>query len=315
MNMNLPTKNKTTSQNLAQVEQLIRECHAQPEYLKQEKYRNAIEYCIRELTSGNLRVATPPPRQTQTQTQTQKGEKLFDKAKPSLEDSAALEWQIHTWLKLAILLYFRMMPMQEHALGKELGYRDKIPIQGDFEKKGIRVVPPAVIRYGAHLQAGVIVLPAFVNIGAYVGENSLIDTWATVGSCAQIGKGVHLSGGVGIGGVIEPVQAAPVIIEDHAFIGSRAIIVEGVLVEESAVLGAGVILTASTPIIDVSKSQEIQLRGRIPAGSVVIPGSRLKKFPAGSYSTPAALIIGQRNPNTDRKTSLEQVIRDYSISL
>jgi 2,3,4,5-tetrahydropyridine-2-carboxylate N-succinyltransferase len=218
------------------------------------------------------------------------------------------EWVVHAWLKQAILLYFRMMPMQRMA-----GGYDKIPLKTDLEAQNVRLVPPGTIRYGAHLEPGCVVMPGYVNIGAYVGAGSMVDTWATVGSCAQIGKGVHLSGGVGIGGVLEPPGARPVIVEDGAFLGSRSIVVEGVMVEEEAVLGAGVVLTASTRILDVTGPTEVVHQGRVPARSVVIPGTRRKTFPAGEYDVPCALIIGRRSASTDRKTSLESVLREFAV--
>jgi 2,3,4,5-tetrahydropyridine-2-carboxylate N-succinyltransferase len=224
------------------------------------------------------------------------------------------EWVVKAWVKEAILLYFRISEMKVGHYG-DYTYYDKIPLKTDLEKQGVRVVPPGTIRYGAHLERGCVVMPGYVNIGAYVGAGTMVDTWATVGSCAQIGAGVHLSGGVGIGGVLEPPSARPVIIEDGAFIGSRCIVVEGVHVEAEAVLGAGVTLTASTPIIDVTGKTEVIYKGRVPARSVVIPGTRSKTFPAGTYNLPCALIIGQRNKNTDRKTSLNNVLRDFALSV
>lgn len=222
-------------------------------------------------------------------------------------------WVVHAWLKQAILLYFRTQPMVEGSYG-DYRYHDKIPLKTDLAAQGVRVVPPGTIRYGAHVEAGCIIMPGYVNIGAYVGAGSMVDTWATVGSCAQIGRDVHLAGGVGIGGVLEPPGARPVIIEDGAFIGSRSIVVEGTIVEEEAVVGAGVTLTASTPIIDVTSKEERIYRGRVPARSVVVPGMRTKDFPAGSYGMPCALIIGKRTASTDRKTSLNAVLREFSIS-
>lgn len=223
-------------------------------------------------------------------------------------------WQVHAWVKKAILLYFGQATMQESTAG-DLSFYDKIPVRTDHSHSKIRVVPPAVYRYGAFLEPGVILMPAYVNIGARVGRGSMVDTWATVGSCAQIGAGVHISGGVGIGGVLEPPQGQPVIVEDGAFLGSRCIIVEGIMIEERAVLGANVTLTASTPIIDVTGQEPVEYRGRVPAGSVVIPGSREKKFPAGNYQIPCALIIGKRNSRTDDKTSLEEALREYSVAV
>ncbi|MCA9566899.1 MAG: 2,3,4,5-tetrahydropyridine-2,6-dicarboxylate N-succinyltransferase [Myxococcales bacterium] len=223
------------------------------------------------------------------------------------------EWIVHAWLKQAVLLYFRIQPMQEGSYG-DYRYHDKIPLKTDLAAQGVRVVPPGTIRYGAHVQPGCVVMPGYVNIGAFVGAGTMVDTWATVGSCAQIGRDVHLSGGVGIGGVLEPPGARPVIIEDGCFVGSRAIVVEGTLVEQEAVIGAGVTLTASTPIIDVTGHEERVYRGRVPARSVVVPGMRNKDFPAGTYGMPCALIIGKRSESTDRKTSLNAVLREYAIS-
>ena len=224
------------------------------------------------------------------------------------------EWVVHAWLKQAVLLYFRTAQMREGSFG-EYVFHDKIPLKTDLAAQNVRVVPPGTIRYGAHVEPGCIVMPGYVNIGAYVGSGSMVDTWATVGSCAQIGKGVHLSGGVGIGGVLEPPGATPVIIEDGAFIGSRCIVVEGVRVEEGAVLGAGVTLTASTPIIDVTGPEEVVHKGRVPARSVVVPGVRPKEFPAGTYHLPCALIIGKRSASTDDKTSLNSVLREFALAV
>ena len=225
------------------------------------------------------------------------------------------EWVTHAWVKQAILLYFRIQKMEPISAG-HLMFFDKIKTQ-DFSKStlGVRVVPPAVVRVGAHIARSCVLMPSFVNIGAYVGEGTMVDTWATVGSCAQIGRGVHLSGGVGIGGVLEPLQASPVIIEDYVFVGSRCVVVEGVHVEEGAVLGAGVVLTSSTKIIDVTQKNPVEIRGRVPKNSVVIPGTTQKDFPSGSYGVPCALIIGKRNENTDKKTSLNQTLREYSVSV
>jgi 2,3,4,5-tetrahydropyridine-2,6-dicarboxylate N-succinyltransferase len=217
-------------------------------------------------------------------------------------------------VKEAILLYFAMRPLEPMELGA-LRFYDKIPVKTRLEEQGIRVVPPGVARYGSFLEPGCILMPGYVNIGAYVGSGTMVDTWATVGSCAQIGKSVHLSGGVGIGGVLEPPGATPVIVGDGAFIGSRSIVVEGVMVEDEAVLGANVVLTASTPIVDVTGPYPRTTHGRIPARSVVIPGTQPKEFPAGMYHTPCALIIGQRKESTDRKTSLNDVLRTFSVSV
>lgn len=222
------------------------------------------------------------------------------------------KWQINEWVKKAILMYFPLSEMKRMQLGS-LEFYDKIPLKIDYEKQGVRVVPHAIARYGSYLSKGVILMPSYVNIGAYVGENTMVDTWATVGSCAQIGARVHLSGGVGIGGVLEPLQAAPVIVEDDVFIGSRCIVVEGVCVEKEAVLGAGVVLTGSTKIIDVTGSSPVEIKGRVPRRSVVIPGTYPKAFPAGSYQVPCALIIGKRKESTDKKTSLNEVLREYAL--
>jgi 2,3,4,5-tetrahydropyridine-2,6-dicarboxylate N-succinyltransferase len=219
------------------------------------------------------------------------------------------QWTTHEWLKKAILLYFRMTKVGPIKAGA-LGFLDKIPVKKWTGREGVRVVPHAVVRQGSFVAPGAILMPSYVNIGAYVGEGSMVDTWATVGSCAQVGAGVHISGGVGIGGVLEPVQATPVIIEDHVFLGSRCIVVEGVHVEEGAVIAAGVTLTASTKIIDVTGSTPKEIKGRVPANSVVIPGTVDKKYPAGTYGVSCALIIGQRTASTDKKTSLNQVLRD-----
>jgi len=223
-------------------------------------------------------------------------------------------WVTHAWLKQAVLLYFRMAQMEEGQWGA-YQWHDKIPLKQDLAAQNIRVVPPGTVRYGAYLEPGCVVMPGYVNIGAWVGAGTMVDTWATVGSCAQIGKGVHLSGGVGIGGVLEPPAASPVIIEDGAFIGSRCIVVESVRVEEEAVLGAGVTLTASTPIIDVTGPEEVVHKGVVPSRSVVVPGMRAKSFPAGEYALPCALIIGSRSASTDRKTSLNDVLREFALAI
>ncbi len=224
------------------------------------------------------------------------------------------EWTIHEWVRQAVVLYFRVADMKVQEVGPFTFY-DKVPLKSDVRAQGVRVVPPGTIRYGSFLERGCVVMPGYVNIGAYVGAGSMVDTWATVGTCAQIGKGVHLSGGVGIGGVLEPPGARPVIIEDGAFIGSRCIVVEGMLVEEEAVIAAGTVLTASTKIIDVTGPEEVIHKGRVPSRSVVIPGGRPKVFPAGEYHVPCALIIGQRKASTDRKTSLNQVLREFALAV
>ncbi len=247
---------------------------------------NAIREVIDLLDAGTLRVAEP----------TENG------------------WQVNEWVKKAVVLYFPIQKMETFEVGI-FEYHDKIPLKKGYAEKGIRVVPHAVARHGAYISKGVILMPSYVNIGAYVDEGTMVDTWATVGSCAQIGKNVHLSGGVGIGGVLEPLQAAPVIIEDGAFIGSRCIVVEGVRVETEAVLGANVCLTASTKIIDVTGDKPIEMKGVVPARSVVIPGSYTKQFAAGEYQVPCALIIGKRKPSTDLKTSLNDALREYDVAV
>jgi 2,3,4,5-tetrahydropyridine-2-carboxylate N-succinyltransferase len=222
-------------------------------------------------------------------------------------------WKVNDWIKKAILLYFPMCENKKIVAG-DLEFFDKIPTKKGYEKLGVRAVPHAIARYGAYIEPGAILMPSYVNIGAYVGAGSMVDTWATVGSCAQIGKNVHLAGGVGIGGVLEPPQALPNIIEDNCFIGSRCIIVEGAIVEQEAVLGANVVITGSTHILDVTGSKPIRYTGRIPARSVVIPGSYAKEYPAGTYQVPCALIIGQRKESTDKKVSLNDALRDFNIS-
>jgi 2,3,4,5-tetrahydropyridine-2-carboxylate N-succinyltransferase len=224
------------------------------------------------------------------------------------------DWHVHDWVKQAILLYFPLRSMEVIEVGG-LEFHDKIPLKKNFAQAGVRVVPHALCRYGAHLERGVVMMPSYVNIGAYVGSGTMVDTWATVGSCAQIGRDVHLSGGVGIGGVLEPLQAAPVIVEDGAFVGSRCIVVEGVRVEKEAVLGAGLVLTASTPIIDVTGPERVVYRGRVPARSVVIPGTQPRTFPSGEFGVPCGLIIGQRKASTDRKTSLNDVLREHEVAV
>jgi 2,3,4,5-tetrahydropyridine-2-carboxylate N-succinyltransferase len=256
------------------------------ELLKQEETRNAIHQVIEQLDKGSLRVAQPV-------------------------DGL---WVVNDWVKKAVILYFPIRHMETIEVGPFVFY-DKIPLKKNFKELGVRVVPHGLARYGSYLSKGVIMMPSYVNIGAYVDEGTMVDTWATVGSCAQIGKNVHLSGGVGIGGVLEPVQAAPVIIEDNAFIGSRCIIVEGVRVGKEAVLGANVVLTSNSKIIDVTGSNPVEHRGYVPARSVVIPGSIPKKFPAGEFQVPCALIIGTRKESTDKKTSLNDALRDNQLSV
>ncbi|MBK7754928.1 MAG: 2,3,4,5-tetrahydropyridine-2,6-dicarboxylate N-succinyltransferase [Deltaproteobacteria bacterium] len=245
---------------------------------------------------------------------TQEAMALLDRGQIRVAEKGEAGWIVHEWVKQAVLLWFRYAEMVVHDL-PPFQFYDKVPLKRDLAAQGVRVVPPGTVRYGAYLERGCVVMPGYVNVGAYVGAGTMVDTWATVGSCAQIGKNVHLSGGVGIGGVLEPLSARPVIIEDGCFIGSRAIVVEGVIVEEEAVLGANVVLTASTPILDVTGPQEVEHRGRVPARSVVIPGTRAKRFPAGEYHTPCALIIGQRKASTDKKTSLNEVLREHAVSV
>jgi 2,3,4,5-tetrahydropyridine-2-carboxylate N-succinyltransferase len=247
-----------------------------------QRHANAVREVIHRLDQGALRVAEKEPQ----------------------------GWTIHGWIQSAINLYFGLVESEVYDAGA-LRFFDKIPPKRELGE--FRLVPPGVVRYGAHVEKGAIVMPGYVNIGARVGTGSMVDTWATVGSCAQVGRGVHLSGGVGLGGVLEPPGARPVIIEDGAFVGSRCIVVEGVLVEEEAVLGAGVVLTGSTPILDVTGPEEKPLKGRIPARSIVIPGMRPRRFPAGEYLTPCALIIGTRSQSTDRKTSLNSALRDFGV--
>ncbi len=254
--------------------------------LKDNATQEAIREVIQQLDLGQLRVASP----------------------------SASGWTVNEWIKKAVVLYFPIQKMETLEAGP-LEFHDKMPLKRGYKEKGIRVVPHAVARHGAYISSGVIMMPSYVNIGAYVDEGTMVDTWATVGSCAQIGKNVHLSGGVGIGGVLEPLQAAPVIIEDNAFVGSRCIVVEGVRVEKEAVLGANVVLTASTKIIDVTGSEPKEYKGLVPARSVVIPGSYTKTFPAGDYQVPCALIIGQRKESTDKKTSLNDALRTYDVAV
>ncbi|RKS02024.1 2,3,4,5-tetrahydropyridine-2,6-dicarboxylate N-succinyltransferase [Flavobacterium sp. 102] len=262
--------------------------------LQEETTTTAIREVIALLDAGTLRVAEPTADTSS-----------------SLSTSS---WQVNEWVKKAVVMYFPIQKMETWEAGI-FEYHDKMLLKTDYAEKGIRVVPPATARYGAYISKGVILMPSYVNIGAYVDEGTMVDTWATVGSCAQIGKDVHLSGGVGIGGVLEPLQAAPVIIEDGAFVGSRCIVVEGVHVGKEAVLGANVCLTASTKIIDVTGSEPIEYKGFVPARSVVIPGSYTKSFAAGDYQVPCALIIGTRKPSTDLKTSLNNALREYDVAV
>ena len=238
---------------------------------------------------------------------------LLDKGLLRVAEPLKMEWKVNEWIKKAVILYFPIQKMKTIEVGP-LEFHDKIPLKKNFASKQIRVVPHAVARKGAYISSGVILMPSYVNIGAYVDKGSMVETWATVGSCAQIGKNVHLSGGVGIGGVLEPIQAAPVIIEDDVFIGSRCIVVEGVRVQKEAVLGANVVLTASTKIIDVTSESPVEFKGNIPERSVVIPGSYNKNFKSGSYQVPCALIIGKRKESTYKKTSLNEALREHNVS-
>lgn len=239
---------------------------------------------------------------------------LLDKGDLRVAEPTTDGWQVNEWVKKAVVMYFPIQTMETIEVGP-FEFHDKIPLKTGYAEKGIRVVPHAVARHGAYISKGTILMPSYVNIGAYVDEGTMVDTWATVGSCAQIGKNVHLSGGVGIGGVLEPLQAAPVIIEDNAFIGSRCIVVEGVRVETEAVLGAGVVLTMSTKIIDVTGDEKVEYKGVVPARSVVIPGSYVKEFPSGNYNVPCALIIGKRKESTNKKTSLNDALRTHNVAV
>ncbi len=238
----------------------------------------------------------------------------LDRGEVRVAEPAENGWKVNEWIKKAVILYFPIKKMRVIEVGP-FEFHDKIKLKSNYEKLGVRVVPHAIARYGSFVNKGVVMMPSYVNIGAYVDENTMVDTWATVGSCAQIGKNVHLSGGVGIGGVLEPIQAAPVVIEDNAFIGSRCIIVEGVRIGREAVVGANVTLTASTKIIDVTGSEPVEMRGYVPARSVVIPGSVTKTFPAGDYNVNCALIIGERKESTDKKTSLNDALRDNDVAV
>lgn len=282
----------TLQRKFALMQHLILEALSNRELLKEEKYAQAVRDVIEEVDKGRLRVAEPVVRQAHHDT----------------------EWQVNDWVKGAILLYFSIQQMKTWEL-PPFEFYDKMDLKKDYAAQGVRAVPHAVARYGAFLGRNVVLMPGYVNIGAYVDEGTMVDTWATVGSCAQIGKGVHLSGGVGIGGVLEPLQAAPVIIEDGAFIGSRCIVVEGVRVGREAVLGANVVLTQSTKIIDVSGSEPVETKGYVPPRSVVIPGTYNKQFAAGEYGVSCALIIGRRKASTDLKTSLNDALRDFNISV
>ena len=269
---------------------MIKEVWDNRELLKDETYSDAVRNVIDKVDKGKLRTAEP------------------------VVSEAGNAWKVNEWVKQAILLYFGIQQMETYSL-PPFEFYDKMKLKSNYKDLGVRAVPHAVARYGSYLARNVVLMPSYVNIGAYVDEGTMVDTWATVGSCAQIGKHVHLSGGVGIGGVLEPLQASPVIIEDGCFIGSRCIVVEGVRVEKEAVLGANVVLTQSTKIIDVSGNKPIETKGVIPPGSVVIPGSYMKKFPAGEYNVSCALIIGKRKESTDKKTSLNDALRDFNVSV
>ena len=268
------------------IREIIEKAWENKDLLNEEATQNTIRKVIDLLDAGTLRVAEP------------------------VEDG----WQVNEWVKKAVVMYFPIQKMETLEAGI-FEYHDKIPLKKGYKEKGIRVVPHAVARHGSYISKGTILMPSYVNIGAYVDEGTMVDTWATVGSCAQIGKNVHLSGGVGIGGVLEPLQAAPVIIEDNVFVGSRCIVVEGVRVEKEAVLGANVVLTASTKIIDVTGDKPIETKGRVPARSVVIPGSYKKQFPAGEFNVPCAMIIGQRKESTNKKTSLNDALRENDVAV
>jgi 2,3,4,5-tetrahydropyridine-2,6-dicarboxylate N-succinyltransferase len=275
---------------MEQLQHIIEEAWENRTLLQDKTTVDAIEEVVALLDAGQLRVAQP------------------------IDAEFSGGWVVNEWVKKAVVMYFPIRKMETLEAGI-FEYHDKIPLKTGYAEKGIRVVPNAVARHGSYISKGVIMMPSYVNIGAYVDEGTMVDTWATVGSCAQIGKNVHLSGGVGIGGVLEPLQAAPVIIEDGAFIGSRCIVVEGVRVEKEAVLGANVVLTASTKIIDVTGVETVEYKGLVPQRSVVIPGSYTKKFPAGEFQVPCALIIGHRKASTDLKTSLNDALRDYNVAV
>ncbi|MFD0762560.1 2,3,4,5-tetrahydropyridine-2,6-dicarboxylate N-succinyltransferase [Lutibacter aestuarii] len=271
---------------MKEIKEIIEKAWENKELLKDEVTQNTIREVVNLLDVGILRVAEP----------------------------IAGGWQVNEWVKKAVVMYFPIQKMETMEVGI-FEYHDKIPLKTGYKEKGVRVVPHAVARHGAYISSGTILMPSYVNIGAYVDQGTMVDTWATVGSCAQIGKNVHLSGGVGIGGVLEPLQAAPVIIEDDVFVGSRCIVVEGVHVEKEAVLGAGVVLTMSTKIIDVTGDEPKEMKGRIPARSVVIPGSYKKQFPAGEFNVPCAMIIGKRKESTNKKTSLNDALRENDVAV
>ncbi len=271
-----------------ELKSIIEQAWEKREMLADEVVKDAIRQVVELVDKGQLRTAEPI----------------------DIENS---KWQVNEWVKKAILMYFPIQTMRTMHAG-ELEFYDKMDLKHDYEKLGVRVVPQAVARYGAYIAAGAILMPSYVNIGAYVDSGTMVDTWATVGSCAQIGKNVHLSGGVGIGGVLEPVQASPVIVEDNCFLGSRAIVVEGAHICRESVLGSNTVITGSTHIIDVTGSEPVEYKGYVPPRSVVIPGTYNRKFPAGEYGVPCALIIGRRKESTDKKTSLNDTLRDFNIS-
>ena len=271
---------------MQELQRTIEQAWSNRELLQEKEIQNAIRQVVNALDAGTIRVAEP-------------------------KDGA---WHVNEWVKKAVVLYFPIQQMETIEVGP-FEFHDKIPLKTGYAEKGIRVVPHAVARHGSFIAPGVVMMPSYINIGAYVDSGTMVDTWTTVGSCAQIGKNVHLSGGVGIGGVLEPLQAAPVVIEDNCFIGSRCIVVEGVHIEKEAVLGANVVLTASTKIIDVSGDKPIEFKGRIPSRSVVIPGTIPKQFPAGIFQVPCALIIGKRKESTDKKTSLNDALRTHNVAV
>lgn len=273
----------------SELKKIIEQAWENRELLSEEPVRQAVRQVVELVDKGQLRTAEPV-------------------------DPAKSEWKVNEWVKKAVILYFPIQPMRKMQAG-ELEWYDKMEVKHGYEELGVRVVPHAVARYGAYIAPGAILMPSYVNIGAYVGTGTMVDTWATVGSCAQIGKHVHLSGGVGIGGVLEPIQGSPVIIEDECFIGSRCIVVEGAHIRKGAVLGAGVVITGSTKIIDVSGPEPVEYRGEVPERSVVIPGTLPKKFPAGQYDVPCALIIGKRKASTDAKTTLNDALRTYDVMI
>lgn len=276
----------TINRQKMELRQIIEKAWEDRNLLQDEATQSAIRSVVDQLDKGTLRVAEP----------------------------ASGGWQVNEWIKKAVILYFPIQQMESIEVGI-FEFHDKIPLKRNYKSLGVRVVPHAIARHGAYISKGVIMMPSYVNIGAYVDEGTMVDTWATVGSCAQIGKNVHLSGGVGIGGVLEPIQASPVIIEDNAFIGSRCIVVEGIRVGREAVLGANVVLTGSSRIVDVSGTAPVEYKGYVPERSVVIPGSYPKKFPAGEFQVPCALIIGKRKESTDKKTSLNEALRENNVAV